>query len=207
MRIVLAESLEGSIAEQLWEMYEPSVAALATLSVNREAYEHDEFVEMMADPRTWKYLAMDDDDVARGLLAVSPHLDTTYWVNPRYFAARWPREYEAGHIWYVGAIVMHPDYRRQGGFKQLLEPIAHIASRENGVIAFDVCAYNAATVDVFMRSLRYGVEFTGRQPAGHELDRLTYYAVTFTEADGVEAVDGREINLDAEVAGSGLPNR
>lgn len=208
MRIVLAESLEGTIAEELWEMYRPSVAPLETLSVDREAYTHDEFVATMADPRTLKYLAQDDAGTTRGMVTITRHLETVRWINAKYFAARWPKEHAEGRIYYVGMITMHPDFQGRGGFKQLLEPIAHLVSRDDGVIGFDVCAHNDATVDVFVRAMRYGVEFTGREPAGHQLDRLTFYAITFgMDDDDTEASDGRVINLDAEVAGSGRPNR
>lgn len=211
MRIVLAESLEGAIAEELWRMYEPSMTELAALAASSTAYGHDDFLAMLAEPRIMKYLAQDDDGTTVGLLAITRHLELAYWISPEYFAARWPKEYADGHIYYVATMAMHPDHRGLGGFKQLLEPIAHIASRENGVVAFDSCAYNKGTIDMFMRVLRYGVEFTGRQPEGHELDHLTFYAVTFDAdadtGDEKAAFDDRVINLDAEVAGSGRPNR
>jgi len=94
--VVLAESLEGAIAEELWEMYEPSVAPLTTLSVDREAYTHDEFLATMADTRTLKYLAQDDGGATRGMVTITRHLETVRWINAKYFAARWPKEHAEG---------------------------------------------------------------------------------------------------------------
>lgn len=215
MRVVLAESLEGShrTAEQMWKMYEESFTFLETRAVGREIMHRDEFMANLADERVLKYVAEDDDGTVVGMSTITRHLETVTWISPEYFAARWPQEYAEGRVFYVGYVLMRPDHQGRGGFGRLLTPMARLVAQHDGVVGFDMCEYNNSAVDVFMRSLRHAVDATGQEAQGHTLDRQTYYAVTFDrDPDDADSEDratfeGRLSSLDADAAGSGLPNR
>lgn len=208
MRVVVTERVEGSAGEHLWAMYERSFTFLATRAVGREVLHREEFMELLVDRRLVKYLAEDADGRTVGMACMTRHLEVVTWISPEYFAARWPDQAANGRVYYVIFVLLDPEHQGRGGFGRLLEPMARVAADHGGVIGFDVCDYNDETADIFLRSLRHSVEATRREVNGHTLDHTTYYALTFgSEAGRSATFDGRTINLDADVAGSGRPNR
>jgi hypothetical protein len=126
-------------AHSLWDFYLKVFGPLAKLAVNRHVMTRAEFDGMLSDRRIEKHIAMNDLGRVLGFSVITNRLDRWPLVSPEYFAARHPREYAAGHIWYVGFVGTLPN--GLSVFQGLLDSMT-AGRRDNGLFYMDFCAYN-----------------------------------------------------------------
>jgi hypothetical protein len=136
-----------------------------------------EFVDEMADPRVWKYVAWDDDGQPQALSTLTRTLETVPWISPEYFAARYPEQTARDAVYYLGFVLTRPQL---GGHLVLLKMLTAVIDRlaaDRAVCGFDICLFNNATMH-FGRQL----ETLTRRLAGastESIDTQTYYSTTF----------------------------
>lgn len=191
--------LHQATAAQLWELYEEGFGPLAARSVARQVLNHGEFVDRMRDARVWKYVQRDDDGAVIGLATLTRHLETVHTISPEYFAARWPREYAEGRVYYVGFVLIAAQRRHQGHYAELVRAVVGAAAAARALVGFDISTRNDELLDV--------LQATGRR-AGPDavpdlvtLDAQTFYAVTFRAPDGQGPTrDGTVIDLTETTA-------
>jgi hypothetical protein len=138
----------------------------------------DEFFEEMRDPRVWKYLTRDRSGQACGLSTLTQHLETVPWISPEYFAAHYPEHAARRAIYYLGFTLVSAEHRRSRVFEQMISMIVDRIVADNGVCAYDICAYNN-------EALRFAdnIEALLHRSATVTVDRLdtqTYYCADFS---------------------------
>jgi len=63
-------------------------------------------------------------------------------ISPEYFARKWPERYQAGLIYYIGFLAVHPDSHGTGVFGDLVRAMTEPVARREGFAVIDVCTYN-----------------------------------------------------------------
>ena len=80
------------------------------------------------------------------LATVTTDLDAVSWVSPEFFAARHPEHAARKAIYYLGIAMVAP---HRGQFRLLERVVRELAAAcvaDHGVLAYDICAFNDATV-------------------------------------------------------------
>jgi hypothetical protein len=186
MRLETTRSVHGGRAEECWELYERAFGDLRIRAVQRHVMLRDEFDQVLADTRVTKYVGV-EDGACSALATVATELEAMPLVSPEYFAHRWPQLYAAGHIWYVGFVVIRPDLQRGPLFGQIVRDVGAAAAAVGGVAAMDVSRHVARQRRLPEALARY---FTRLAPGTHvtRLDEQSFWAYEFPPA-GAGAVD------------------
>jgi hypothetical protein len=145
MELIKSEHLDGPLLETAWELYSSSFEDLRRQAAQRHVMTRGEFDEVMTDKRVLKWLVLDGEGLA-GMATVTNDLGAVPLVSPEYYANRWPDEYAAGRIWYVGFLAVAP--RQQGGSvaSDLVRGITESVRRTGGLVGVDICAHNESAL-------------------------------------------------------------
>jgi hypothetical protein len=73
---------------------------------------------------------------------MTAHLMAVPLVSPEYFASRWPARYQAGRIYYIGFLAVHPDSHGTGVFGEMVKVMTGQVADVDGLAVIDVCAFN-----------------------------------------------------------------
>lgn len=138
----------GDMLDDLWKLYQHAFAGLAGLAVQRHVMYWDEFKELMLSGTVDKYVVTDDTGQHVGLGVQTSDLGAIPLISPEYFARHYPDLYDAGRIWYVAFIAVHPDARGAGVFAELVCRMSEVAELAGGVTGLDYCRYNQTVRDL-----------------------------------------------------------
>lgn len=175
-------TLTGDDLEQAWKVYELAFAGLATRAVQQHLMTREEFEEVCADERVFKYVVRDVDlDVLCGFATFSNDLSTVYQLSEAYYEQRWPRQFAERSIWYIGCVGVHPAYRSSGVFVTLVEAMCRVVHDNRGVASLDICRYNDERL-ALPRLIGRIVNSFGHETTGERLDEQTYWAYDFASA-------------------------
>jgi hypothetical protein len=153
MRIETHEVLPMAFLEEAWRLYSEAFDELRVVAVQRHVMLRQEFDEQMVDPRVRKYLVRSEQSEPAGtgpaagrfaaLATITNDLDAMHLISPDYFRHRWPEHYAERRIWYVGFNAIHPDFRGNGIFEQIIEAMhRYIAQHPPSVVGLDFCRRN-----------------------------------------------------------------
>lgn len=182
IRIAAHAVLDDGDVAACWEMYRAAFEPLRTRAATRHAMYADEFAAAMRDPRLEKRVGYDRAGQPIGMALLTRDLRAIPWISPEFFEHRHPDEAARGAVVYIGFILVHPDL--QGGllFHKLIKPIAQEVAAERGVVAFDMCTFNADVIrlpDAILRAIR---RYTAA--ADQVEDVQTFYALRLSQKDG-----------------------
>jgi hypothetical protein len=172
--------LDEDLCEQAWKLYIQSFDELRYLAVQRHVLHGDEFDAVMGDPLVDKFLVRGEDGSLQGLSTMSTHLSSMPLISPDYFARRWPEKYDAGHIFCVGFVGVHPDSHGTGVFADLVMAMTKPIAEVQGVVVLDVCAFNKDRLKL-PRSI-FRIASTWAPVEMSELDTQTFVGYDFTPA-------------------------
>ena len=172
--------LEDDLREQAWKLYMQSFDQLRYLAVQRHVLYGDEFDAVMADPLVDKFVVWGADGSLQGLSTMSTHLRSMPLISPEFFAKRWPEKYEAGHIFCVGFVGVHPDSHGTGVFAELVMAMTKPIAEVQGVVVLDVCAFNKERLRLPQAIFRIASTWAPVEMA--ELDTQTFVGYDFTPA-------------------------
>ncbi len=155
-------------------LYRESFAELEITAAGRQSHTDAEFIEEMANPAVLKFVAW-VDGVAASMVFISNDLTTVPWISVPYYRHRFPDHYARQAIYYVGALLVHPGYRRGAALAAVLRVAAQVVAGNDGLAAFDCCEHNSTTVQlprVVAMLLRRTCDV-----AEHKIDVQSYYAL------------------------------
>jgi hypothetical protein len=176
-RITVEKTIEGDQLEDFYRLYLDAFAPLRIRAAARQVLHRQEFVEEMADPRIWKYVAWNARNEPVGLSTLTNDLGTVPWISPEYFAARYPEHTARKAVYYWGFTLAQ---RQQGSDRLFLKMLTAVVSQvavNKAVCAYDICAFNNATMHFGER-----IESVTRRLAKvtvEVLDSQTYYGAMF----------------------------
>jgi ribosomal protein S18 acetylase RimI-like enzyme len=181
-RLEKTTRLTGDDLEQAWKVYELAFAGLATRAVQQHLMTREEFDEVCADVRVFKYVVRDADlGTLCGFATFSNDLSTVYQLSEDYYENRWPRQFAERSIWYIGCVGVHPAYRSSGVFVTLVEAMCRVVHEQRGVASLDICRYNDERL-ALPRLISRIVNSFGHATEGERLDVQTYWAYDFAAA-------------------------
>lgn len=182
MTIKLVGQLDDTLTDDAWGLYEAAFTDLNTLAVQRHLMTRAEFVDVALDDRVGKYLCLDDAGAVCGLATYTNALDAVPLISPPYFARRWPYEYAAGRIWYVGFVAV-ADGAPLTVFGELIGAMHH-TSGTDAITVLDVCT-RTEQVRHLPRSVRVLLtRISGARVGMERLDEQSYWAYQFTPVGG-----------------------
>ncbi len=145
-RITVEPLIEGDDVARFYAMYVDAFGPLRTLAAARHVLNEEEFREEMVDPRIDKYVTWDDDGQAIAMATLTQHLETVPWIEPEYFAHRYPEATARGVVFYLGFILAAPGRQRQRIFTEMARSVISRVAEERGVCGWDVCTFNDTVV-------------------------------------------------------------
>ena len=122
-----------------YKLYEAAFTPLAHLAANRHLMTYDEHNHVMNDKRVTKVAVYDLDENIVGMSTITQQLDAMPLVSPQFFQHRWPEEYAAGLIWYVGYMATDNNPR---AFREMLFTLSEDARNRGGMVFMDFCTEN-----------------------------------------------------------------
>jgi hypothetical protein len=177
IRISLETKVDDETAAAYHQLYRATFDELATKAAERQVLHEHEFLADMADPRVHKYVARDGTGRVVGMSSVTAHLETVPWINPEFFAHRFPGHAERGAIYYLGFTLVDARVRQSRVFAAMVDRIVEMLVAERAVCTWDICAHNDG------HGLGRNIDRIVRRTADVEIapvDRQTYYAATFS---------------------------
>lgn len=171
--ITIEPVVEGEAVDVFYDLYVEAFAPLRTEAVARHVLREDEFLEEMVNPLIDKYVAWDADGKAIALATLTRHMETVPWIEPAYFAHRFPEVAERNAVFYLGFILVDRAHRRSKLFSEIIEAVIRHVVDNRGVCGWDICAFNNRAVGLseVIKSLTDSVA-----PIDVEvLDTQTYY--------------------------------
>lgn len=142
--VTVEHELDYATALGYYPLYLQTFSELDTLAAGRQLLHEFEFMEEMLDPRVRKYVAWDAEGNPLGMSTLTTDLDAVPWINPAYYAHRFPEHHARGAIYYLGFTLVHPDYRHTRVFRVLHEEIGHDVLAHRGVVGWDMCRVNSS---------------------------------------------------------------
>jgi len=138
-RVIAAKRIESA-----WRLYNRAFDELRRTAVQRHVMHRNEFDDVMADDRVWKYRGIDesDPDAIIGLATFTNELSTMPLISPDFFAHRWPELYSGRKIWYIGFFAIDPDHRGSGIFEEVIAHMWEQVCESEGVAMLDICRRN-----------------------------------------------------------------
>lgn len=176
-RITVEDAIAGEHLNRFYTLYLTSFGPLRTRAVARQVLHHHEFNEEMVDPRIAKYVAWDEHGEPEALATLTNHLNAVPWISPEYFAARYPEQWARKAVYYWGFVLVPRNQHRPFLFVELMNAVADKMAAERAVCAYDICAFNNAT-------MRFGDQIARAVSRSHPvefevLDTQSYYGATF----------------------------
>ena len=144
--------ISGVAAASLFDIYLRSFGDLRVRAAARHCLTAAEFDDEMSDARITKYTVWRGPSDPVALATVTTDLSAVTWISPAFFTSRHPEQAARQAIHYLGFALVVPGR----GEYRLLERLVHEAVRpcleQQGVLAYDVCAFNEQTIQLGRRS-------------------------------------------------------
>jgi hypothetical protein len=174
----------GEAREQAWKLYLQSFDDLRYLAVQRHVMYGDEFDDVMADARVEKFLLHGEDGSLQAMSTMTSDLRSMPLISPEYFARRWPERYQAGLIFYIGFLAVHPDSHGTGIFGDLVRAMTEPVAIQEGLAVIDVCTYNKDRLHL-PRAIRWLASTWASSVEMADLDAQTYVGYDFARTAAV----------------------
>jgi hypothetical protein len=152
-----ASYVQNITSEDAKRMYPHYEAAFQKLNTHpcRQGLAPEEFMEVMTnDPETAK-LRFSIDGQTATLMVLGDNLDNYDWINPQFYAATYPEEYDARQILYFPALYTDTAMQGEATTEHVVNLIAEMVQYGNNeiIVAFDCCDINVGFLDVYIEAL------------------------------------------------------
>jgi hypothetical protein len=177
MRVEVLQEMPDDLIEKFYGLYLAAFEPLRTLAAARHVLTAVEFAEEMADDRVEKYVVYDAGGRAVALSTLATDLSAVPWIEPAYFAARYPEHAARGALFYLGFTLVHPDHQGSRVFTLSIAAIIRRLTEARAVVAYDICAHNDT-----VRRLGAGLERAQTAKADvtvTTVDTQTYYLAQY----------------------------
>lgn len=144
MHIEVERSIPAAALEGAWILYNRAFDELRRTAIQRHVMFREEFDQVMADDRVWKYRGVDpaDDTCVTALATFTNDLESMPLISPDYFAHRWAELYAGRRIWYIGFFAIDPACRGSGIFEWVIAHMWEQVLESRGIALLDICRRN-----------------------------------------------------------------
>lgn len=109
-----------------------------SLAINRHLMTYNEFSAVMQDQRIVKFFAY-DGGILQGMSVVTNELEAWSLISPAYFKRRYPDQYGAMQVWYIGYVGALRKASPATFGALLAAMYEHV---KDGISFMDFCSYN-----------------------------------------------------------------
>ncbi len=124
---------------ETYRLYEEAFTPLTKLAVQNHMMSYTDFENVWLNPWLEKHLGYVDGELA-AMSVVTNNLAQWSLISPQYFEAKYPKEYYANQIWYVGFVCVAGKYQNSGMFTEMLKSM--ITDRQIDLFFMDFCKVN-----------------------------------------------------------------
>jgi hypothetical protein len=130
------QQMPPTLAAEAWKVYRSAMEPKRAEAMQRHMLTREEFEALCDNRRITKLIAFDDRDLIVGVTMITSDLEAYDWIEPLYFAARWPDEFYRGAIFYVLFVTAAPD-APLGAFALMVQEIVARIETVKGIGALD----------------------------------------------------------------------
>jgi hypothetical protein len=139
---LLVPTLPPVLLEKAWDLYIETFEELRTAAAQRHVMFRSEFDEVMSDTRITKILGFDGPRLC-ALAVETNDLHAVPLISPEFYEARYPAQYAAKAIVYVGFYAVGRNYQRSGVLIDLMRAIAAPVP-PGAIVAMDISSSRRA---------------------------------------------------------------
>ncbi|WP_410628480.1 hypothetical protein [Amycolatopsis sp. cmx-8-4] len=177
MKITTVQVLENDTIDRFYDFFRAAFDPMRSRAAARHMLTAEEFAADMFNARVDKYIAWDNDR-AVGLFTLTNDLSAVPWIEPEFYGSRHPEQLARGALFYLGYILVDPRANATPGvIKAMTDAALRRCAESGGVLAFDLCTYNADRVGGrFIAGMltNYGVRAA-------KVDVQSYYLADFAD--------------------------
>jgi hypothetical protein len=142
VRIETPSALPADMAEDFLKIYRAAFEPMEVLAAARQSLTDEEFLDELAHPDVFKWVAWDEFDTPCAMAFMATELSLMPWISIPYYKARFPEHYERKAIYYFGGLLVHPDYQGSSAAVDLIAAVVAKIGADNAIAAFDCCQFN-----------------------------------------------------------------
>lgn len=142
MRITRETTIPEEEIEVFRQIYRDAFDPLEELSPLRQSMTDDEFRAEMRHNAVMKLVAWDDGSKPAAILCMTNDINCIPWLNPRFYAKRFPEHFDSRRIYFFGSLLVHPERRGEHYLGELLVEAVRIVASATGIAAYDCCKFN-----------------------------------------------------------------
>ncbi len=148
MELIQRQTVEDFDVETLWGLYRRAFPRRRRLTVQPHALPREDFEALLYDPRVTKLLLLDRAGADRvvGLATLTDDPLAMPGATQSMLEDRWPEQAADQRMWFVGFLVVDPDYHHTGAPTHLVGGIWARAAARGGVVTVDTARFNDTTV-------------------------------------------------------------
>lgn len=105
--ISLEKIIDGTNADRMYDFFKEAYEQISDHPC-AQALSPDEFKEMLSNPEIAKIIAR-NDGIAETLCLITDDIDELTWINPQYYAKKFPERYKNKQVVWFPAIATDPD--------------------------------------------------------------------------------------------------
>lgn len=142
MSIDTVRFLDEPTRSRLLEIYTQAFEPLRTKTATRQTLDNDDLSALFDLDTSIVLIERGSRGEVKGFAAMVSDLKAIPWINPEFFADRYPEQYATGRLLYVPAMAISSKHQKKGAFVSLAKGLAGYAADRLSVLLMDCCTYN-----------------------------------------------------------------
>ena len=139
MSVSIERHLDDRTMDALVQLYTDAFAPLRTATATRQTLYDHELRGLLCHDAATTFVVRSPDGLPRGFALTVTDLKLIPWINPEFFAARFPDHYATGRIAYQPALAVTDGHRSAANLLLLNRAMGEHFAPHDMIIAFDCC--------------------------------------------------------------------
>lgn len=170
---------ERATWDGLWELYFGAFEPLQELALLNHLYPRTDFDGLLADERITKLVARSNGEPV-GLAMITNQLELVPQISPPFLHARYPEQAARDAVYFGIMVFVAEGHRRSTAFARLIAGMGQITAEDGGVVVFDICRHNMASIELDRQISSISRWFPGS--SFEQVDEQRYFAATLPAA-------------------------
>lgn len=170
---------ERSSWDALWDLYLGAFEPLQELALLNHLYPRADFDALLDDERITKLIARSDGEPV-GLAMITNELQLVPQISPPFLHARYPEQAARQAVYFGIMVFVAEGHRRSTAFARLIAGMGQITAGVGGVVVFDICRHNMASIELDRQISSISRWFPGS--SFEQVDEQRYFAATLPAA-------------------------
>lgn len=205
MRIAIERVITGERATRVRDSHRRAFSALGPLAAEPQMLDDELYYGLLAHPDVLEFIAWTEDEQPGAVVMSTPNLGLVPWIEPQFYAARYPEHTARDAVFYVPSLHVDPDHRGGPLLHAIIATYAQFIAGHRGVIAFDTCRWDIDNVAVPEFIERIGTLTV--DAICEEVDSQHYYGYQVTALKDIDLRERlpEDITVDHSVPAADAP--